>query len=62
MKTITIVLEDLRESTLTEDHNAFRVKKATNTIEYPVGTFVTKEQARKLCNKAGYTINIIAKS
>ncbi len=62
MKTITIVLEDLRSNALHGPENSFRVKKATNTIEYPIGEYVSKSLANELCNKPGYTVNIVQKS
>ena len=57
-----LILEDYRTNSLHTDDNAFRVKKATNTIEFPVGQFISKETVRTLCSKPGFTVEIVQKS
>jgi hypothetical protein len=61
MKTITIVLEDMR-NTNSDPTASFRVKKAVNTVQYPIGSYLPKSSVSELCKTPGYTVNIIEKS
>ena len=61
MKTIKLILEDLR-SINADPMAAFKVKKVTNSIEYQIGDYVSKARANELCKLPGYTIDIVAKS
>lgn len=60
MKNIKLILEDLR-STNSDPNAAFRVKKAINTIEYPIGEYLGKSKVSELCKLPGYTVDIVAK-
>lgn len=60
MKNIKLILEDLR-TTNSDPGNAFRVKKATNTTEYPIGEVLSKGKVNELCKLPGYTVDIVAK-
>jgi hypothetical protein len=59
MKKIVLTVEDMRKFVWIDKTNSFRVKSVTNSIEYQVGEYLTKDAVAAACKDETVEVKIV---